>query len=322
MALNWDNVTALTRNLILPGLEDQIFNSNPFLMKMYQKGRKVQGGVKILQPLEYAGTSAADSYSGYDTFSTTPNEMFTDAEYEWRQNYVTINISGLEERKNSGDNAVISLLTSKVNNARKTLEDNLGYQLFAYGNSSDTATHGRGAEGIQGLLSAVDDSSNVDSYGGITRSTYTWWKSGYTSWSATAVSESAIQGIIGDRTIGNSRPDMILTHQDIYDKIFSLLVDKQRYGSEEMLKAGFQSVVVNGIPVVVDSHCGSTDIWFLNTSDDKLDFISHQDAAFKFEPFQKPVDADARTASIIHQGNLVSGACWRQARVHSVNTAL
>lgn len=321
MALNYDNVTAITHSLILPNLVDQIFNSNPLMMKLYQKGQKLSGGTKIVQPLEY-GTAPGGSYSGYDQFSLVPADIITAAEFNWKDNYVTISISGDDERMNSGEAAVINLLTAKVNNARRTLQDNMGYQLFSFGTSADTQTYGRGAKGITGLRSAIDDSSNVDTYGGVTRSDNTWWKSGYSSWSATAVSEYAIQGIVGDRTIGNDSPDMLVTSQDIYDKIFSILTPLQRFQDNTFAQAGFKSIIVSGyLPIVVDAHCASTDMFFINSK--YIDLVTHQDANFKSFPFASAVDQpDVKSMSIIWQGNLVSSNCRMQARVHSVNVAL
>lgn len=321
MALNYDNVTAITHSLIMPNLVDQIFNSNPLMMKLYQKGQKLSGGTKIIQPLEY-GTAPGGSYSGYDLFSQVPADIITAAEYNWKDNYVTISISGDDERKNSGEAAVINLLTAKVNNARRTLQDNMGYQLFSLGTAADTATYGRGVKGITGLKSAIDDSTNVDSYGGISRIDNTFWKSGYSSWVATPVSEYAIQGIIGSRTNGNDAPDMVVTSQAIYDKIFSLLIERQRFQDDTFAKAGFKSIVVSGyLPIVVDSHCGATDMYFINSK--YIDLVTHQDANFKSFPFASAVDQpDVKSMSIIWQGNLVSSNCRMQAHVHTVNVAL
>jgi hypothetical protein len=90
-----------------------------------------------------------------------------------------------------------------------------------------------------------------------------------------------------------------------------------------LLKAGFQNLIINGIELVVDSHCatgaGTADIWLLNTR--YLDFFLHSDAAFKMFPYASAVNQpDVKTASIIMSGNLANSNCRMHKRLYNVNT--
>ena len=131
MSLNYDSLSALTRDKFLPVLVDNIFNSNPIALKLLKNGEKLGGGKKIITPLEYGTNGAQGFYNGYDVLDTTPSDPITAAEWNWKQAFSSITISGEEELKNNGDSQVLSLLKAKMKNAEKSLKDLFGQKLFA-----------------------------------------------------------------------------------------------------------------------------------------------------------------------------------------------
>tara|TARA_Y100001963_G_scaffold157872_1_gene255487 strand:- start:4093 stop:5214 length:1122 start_codon:yes stop_codon:yes gene_type:complete len=208
MALNYDSLSALTRDKFLPVLVDNIFQSNPLTLKLLKGAEKLDGGKKIITPIEYGKNSAQGFYSGYDVLDTTPSDPITAAEWNWKQAFSTITISGEEELKNSGDSQVLSLLKSKMKNAEKSLKDLFGSKLFANaapGANEITSLLGSGvaddvdcttATAIAACVDAAEhDGSthhaggNVDnciigydrSLGGINSDTYAWWDAKFAS---------------------------------------------------------------------------------------------------------------------------------------------
>lgn len=131
MALNYNNLTALTRDKFLPVLVDNIFNSNVLTFKLLKNAEKLDGGKKIITPIEYGKNGSQGFYAGYDALSTTDTDIITAAEWDWCQAWSGITISGEEEHKNMGDSQVLSLLKSKLKNAEKSLKDLFGDTLFA-----------------------------------------------------------------------------------------------------------------------------------------------------------------------------------------------
>ena len=110
VTVNYDALTSLTKDKMLPILVDNIFNSNPLTLKLLKNAELLDGGNKIVTPLEYGKNSAQGFYAGYDTLSVTPSDPITTAVWDWKQGYATITISGEEELYNSGQNQVLSLL--------------------------------------------------------------------------------------------------------------------------------------------------------------------------------------------------------------------
>jgi len=315
MAVNWTSVDALTRDLIIPKVFDQIFNANPVFFLLDSKGVKERGGRKIKVPVRYAMTGATGSYRGFDLLSTTKNEKFADPELDWKQAYSMVIISGLEEIINDGAQAVVDLLTQETETAKLSLQEELGSALYGDGTGNDS-------KDIDGFKAAIDDGTNVATYGGITRSAsvHTWWRSIYTSWAATPVSLKAWQAAFGTVTDGGQAPTHVFTSQDIYDKNYEIVIPSQRLQDDGLANAGFENIKINGKTFVVDSHCAATDAWVVN-----INFLSlyvAQGRNFLFKGFQEPVNQDARMGKILWAGNLVNMSPRRHARIHTINTAL
>ena len=103
-------------------------------------------------------------YSGYDTISYTPKQLFTAAEYALKLCAVPVAISGEEMLMNSGPEQVASLLEKRVSNAEKTLANKMAQAVYSDGTGSS------GKE-IGGLALLVADDPTSGTVGGINRAT-------------------------------------------------------------------------------------------------------------------------------------------------------
>ena len=105
-------------------LVDNIFDTYPLLSWLNGKlgtalrgeavKRTVNGGESIVEHLLYEQNSTAKSYSGSELLDTTLQDGMTIARYNWKQYSATVGITGLEERANGGEAALIRLLESKT----------------------------------------------------------------------------------------------------------------------------------------------------------------------------------------------------------------
>ena len=80
-------------------LADNMLDNNALLNRLKKKGKvkTVSGGRTIVQELEYADNSTFKRYSGYETLNIAPSDVFTAAEFDYKQAAVAISISGLED---------------------------------------------------------------------------------------------------------------------------------------------------------------------------------------------------------------------------------
>ena len=304
MPLTYDQVSAITQKKIMPKLVDNIFDSNPLLQRARKKFYdKVDGGTSITQPLNYAQSATGDWYSGADTLSLTDTDGMTAAEYSWKQIFEPITISRLDELKNSGDSAVLKLVTNKVKIAEKSIEDKMGTGLWNAGTA---------AKAIGGLRLILSTSNTV---GGISQTTYSWWQAQVDS-TSTTLTIAAMQSRDQACTIGNDGPTVILTTRALYNAYYALLQPQQRFQDSETAKGGFSALMFNGKPVIVDSHAPSSHMAFL--TEDYLHLYYHPDENFRFEAFQKPINQNVKVAKIFWAGAFGSS----NNRMHGLMSAL
>lgn len=289
MALSNDQLSAITEKFYLKKLYDNIFDSNPYLQRILKKDayQSVNGGTQISVPLNYAQTTASGWYSGADTLDTSDNENITSALYSWTNAYANISITKSDEAKNGGDRGVISLLKSKMQIAEKTLKDILGTGLFSNGSNTKS---------IVGLRDIVAQDQTV---GGIDQASYSWWQSQLDS-TTTTLTISKMQTLFNNAAVDSEMPTLGLTTRTVYNIYYAMLQPQQRFMDDQTAKGGFSSLMFNGIPIISDSHCPASHLFFLNENHLKLWY--HPSQNFSLEPFQKPVNQEVRVARVLWMG--------------------
>ena len=309
MALNYDNLSALTRDKYIPLLVDNIFKSNILCHRMLRKSKASASGNKVLQPIEYAEASAKGWYSGYDVLDTSPTEVFTDASYDWKQAYATISISGKEEALNDGKERVIDLLEAKVKNAEKSIKKMFGAKLFSDANGSSD----EGFMGLQHIAKVNREMGGIDSNDASEGES--WWDGGHvgtgTATYDNASNPSHADNIVSDMreaygklTVGSDKPTLIVTSQIAFDAYEECLTAQKRFGASDksLADAGFSNLLYRGTPVVVDDECPAGKMFFINEK--YVQFRHHRKRNFSFEGFQKPINQDARVAKVLWLGAL------------------
>lgn len=292
MALTYDQVSAITQKKFIPKLYDNIFDSNPLIQRMKKKSyQKIDGGERIIVPLNYAQTTAAGWYSGAETLSTTDNENITAAEFTWKQLYANISINRLDELKNSGDSQILALVKNKVKIAEKTMLDQL---------STGVYSDGTDPKSIVGLRDIVATDQTV---GGIDQTTYTWWQAQVDS-STTTLTLAAMQTLDNAATVNNDAPSVVSTTRTLYNSYYALLQPQQRFQDTETAKGGFSSLMFNGKPMLPDSYCPANHMFFLNET--YLHLFAHKSEDMRFEPFMKPINQNVKVAKIFWAGALGS----------------
>ncbi len=305
MALTYDNVSAITEKKFIPRMVDNIFDSNPLLMRAKSKGwyDSVDGGTSSMVPLNYATNSAGGWYTGTDTLSTDDVEVITSAEYTWKYMYDNISVTRSDELKNSGDRGILKLVAQKVKIAEKTARDRMGTGLYSDGTTTNE---------IVGLRDIVAADQTV---GGISQSSYSWWQGNVDS-CTTTLTISAMQTQFSNARIGSDRPTVIVCTSAVFDIYYNLLQPQQRFADKDTAAGWFMNLMFNGVPVLEDSHCPSGDMYMLN--ENYLHLFYHKDENFRFEPFQKPVNQNVKLAKIYWAGALGSS----NNRMHAVLNAI
>ncbi len=117
-------------------LADNVSKSNALLSRLQARGNidLVSGGRTIVRELEYAENSTFMYYSGYESLNISPSDVFSAAEYPWKQAAVNVSWSGLENRiQNAGDAASIKLVASRIRNAERTMANQISIGIYSDG---------------------------------------------------------------------------------------------------------------------------------------------------------------------------------------------
>jgi hypothetical protein len=294
---------------------DNVSRHNALFRRLTEKGRvRIEdGGLSIVQPLDYANNSTYQRYSGYDVLNVNAVDVLTAAEYPWRQIAVNVAASGLEMRTNAGPQRIINFVKAKITNAQRSL---------ANGMSLDLYSDGTAANQINGLQAIVAD-SGTGTVGGINASTWAFWQNQVQSAaaplqgggaivpSATTI-ESLMLPLWIKLTRGNDMPDMIVMSDDYFSFYEQSQTSLKRYAPEDDGQGGMIRMKYKTADVFFDSSGGipSQHAYFLNT--DYLELVSHRDANMTMMDELRSVNQDAVVIPILYQGNLACSARFLQ----------
>jgi hypothetical protein len=293
-------------------IADNVSTHNALFRRMKEKGRLrlEDGGLSIVQPLDYAENSTYQRYSGYDVLNVAASDVISAAEFPWRQVSVNVAASGLEIRTNSGANRIINFVKAKIKNAQRTMANGLSDDLYSDGTASNQ---------MNGLQALVAD-AGTGTVGGINSSTWSFWQNQVRDASASSVTVSAATIEAGmmlplwlSCTRGNDTPDLIVMDPAYFAFYEASQSSLKRYAPSDDGKGGMISMKYKTADVFFDSTASgipASHMYFINT--DFLELVAHQDANMEIMPELRSVNQDAIVIPILFQGNLVVSNRARQ----------
>lgn len=287
---------------------DNVSKHNALFRRVMEKGktRVEDGGLSIVQPLDYAENGTYQRYSGYDALNISASDVLSAAEFPWKQIAVHITASGLEIRSNSGENRIVNFVKSKINNAQRSMANGMSTDLYSDGTASNQ---------INGLQALIAD-TGTGTVGGINSTTFPFWKNVVQSAAAPlqgggaiTVSSSTIESLMLrlwiETTRGNDYPDLIVMDNNYFTYYEQSQTSLKRYTSEENGKGGMVSLKYKNADVVFDSGGGipTNRAYFINT--DFIEVVAHRDANMTIMDEMKSINQDAVVIPILWQGNAV-----------------
>src|SRR5258707_14404723 len=104
----WTELASTTYRNHSKQVADQVTKHNALFRRLSEKGkvRLEDGGLTIVQPLDYQANSTYQRYSGYDVLNINAVDVLTAAEYPSRQVAVNVAASCLTLRISSGSNRI------------------------------------------------------------------------------------------------------------------------------------------------------------------------------------------------------------------------
>jgi len=285
---------------------DNVTNNNALLALLKKGGRirVIGGGRTIVCPLAYAEEDFK-WYSGVDVLPRALKETISEAEYSPALAAASVTLAGDDLAKNRGREAILNLLEGKVQNAERTLDNNISIGLYSDGSVAKQLI------GLRALVSATPAAAGA--VGGIDPATWAFWRNQVANIVIAGTDnnvdhdkvKAALNTMWLKLTRGTDHPDLILADDVVYSAYEWGLQENQRYTSINMGALGFTALKYKDADIVYDSAASGMQqgAWMLNTKYMKFEIYRGRN----FQPLNLPdstPDMDAITRHIAFMGGL------------------
>lgn len=195
---------------------------------------------------------------------------------------------------------------------------------------------GNSNKDLLGLVAAVDDTTSVTTYGGLSRATYTNWRGTLTAQSG-SLSLANLAADVDAAQRGSDMPDLIVCPPavwTIYEALLTPTVAHNMSVTEFRItengaapisnlgaNQGFRALTFRGIPVVSDEKCTANNIFTLNTNHLTWWNIPAapsmgrtENRGFQWTGFKEPINQDAVAGQLLFYGQLTTDSPRTHAR--------
>lgn len=166
---SFSELLSTTIQLLEPGLGDSITNRNPVPASLKELGciKYKDGGPQIVIPVMYQENGSFKRYDGAESLDVTYNDTMTSFNFSPKQFAINIQAHGREVEQNSGKSEHENLVASRIKVAKATLENRYQNDLVSDGTANSSKQ-------ITGFSAMIADDPTAGTYGGITRTTYSF----------------------------------------------------------------------------------------------------------------------------------------------------
>lgn len=316
-----NELTNVTRRAFVPKLVVQLYNSTPLLAALIANSQPASGGVSSVSvPVQGASfvNGQWSDYSGSFAQPAVQQGAFL-AEYNLKLSITPVPFLGMEGAVQM-DYAVIPLLEARMNDATNVTCDIMATAL--YNNTSNS-------QAFIGLPGAIDDGTNLVTYGNINRTSSTYWKSKvYAAGSVNPTRQLVLQYIAGCTKNGAELPSFgvmgfgtwtLLAQDFVGAESYKITPDKS-FDKDGEPRAAFQALMVAGVPIYADPYCPEGLLYLVNSN--YLNLYMHEQATFAFTGFESTLSnwQLGYVGALVNIAELVSTKPKSMARVGGFNS--
>jgi len=318
----YTELTYVTRRAFIPKLVVQLYNSTPLLAALIANSQQASGGVSSVtvpvQGAQFVNAQWSD-YSGSFAQPSVQQGAYN-AEFNLKLMITPVPFLGMEGAVQQ-DAAIIPLIEARMNDATNVMMDAMATSL--YQNYTNT-------QQFIGLPGAIDDGTNLQTYGNINRSNYTWWKSKvYNAGNVNPTRQNILQYISGTVKNGAEVPSFGVCGFGTWTLLAQDFVGQEQYvitpgsgfdGDNNGPQAAFRALMVAGVPIYPDPYCPEGVVYFVNTN--YLNLYIHEQGSFVFTGFEStlPNWQIGYVGAVLMIAELISTKPKSMTRVSSYNS--
>ena len=242
-------------------------------------------GERCFLPVEYDENSTVSMIGKGGTVSLADSDPFSNAYYSKKTMAGNVTLFRNDATANRGEGMIFKLIDKKIDNLVKSMKTEFETQLVA------TSLTAGNINPLSTLVESTAEASQATTVGGISRSTYDWWRNSSESMTGQAtdtyIQEYFQRGYDQVERIGFGPPDAILcdnqTHMD-YENY--ALLDKQ-FIDTMIGDVSFKLMHYKGVPVIkVPKMSNARRAYFLTSSTIAL-FVT-PDMWFEWTDWKEP----------------------------------
>lgn len=251
---------------------DTVLNSNVLAARVLGKASK-WSGERIKAPIKYAKNTTGQSFSGFDSFSTSATDNRVNLEFvpKFYQMTVALPLDELSTNQVDKETQIIDLAKLEMQSTAQDMADDIGTLFYGTGSGKD----------FLGLEAIVDDGTNAATYGTLSRTTYSSQLRSTVTASAGVLSLAKMSTLYNAASSGSVKTTLGLCSEAIFALYESLLQPQERIAKDFGMMTrpgtslgkegggmiggtGFTGLYYKGFPVIADEKSTSGVLYFLN----------------------------------------------------------
>lgn len=255
------NIQATTNQYLAPAWVDLILRDNFFIGEVLGKTKKYEGS-QMQFPIKYQKGVASVAFNGFDQLPTSQQPVTVNMTFYPTFVATNVALAGSDLSVNDTAMQTVKLAKTMMESRAQDGADDIGTFFQSDGSSF-------GGKAPMGLAGIVDDGTNLSTYGGLSRTTYSGLNATVTASSGT-ISLLKIRQLANSISDGKVRPSLALTTYDIWSYIEQLLQTFQRntYSDFSNMDAGTgyksNGLIWDGLTIFHDKKVASGIFYLLN----------------------------------------------------------
>jgi hypothetical protein len=252
-------LAALTRRAFIPSVYVQVYQSHPLLSAFMANAKAARGGVsQITIPIQGSSFVSFNwgSFAG-DFPMPTDQAAIQNAQFSLKIGMVPIGFFGMEAIVQSSE-VVIPKLRAVMSDAAVVIKQAYAQALYINNYANPQAW--------DSLVQAYDDGTNVPNYGGVPRTTGSFWSGQLiTNTGAAATTKVGMAQLLTriQNGAGGEAPDYVVMNPANWAQLMSdfmsleMFMTRPRsiYDKDDVVNAGFRAIRVLDTPIFPDPFC-------------------------------------------------------------------
>ena len=259
----------ITRRAFIPEVINSVYGASPIMAALIANAKTAMGGISGVTVPAQGAAMTSTQWSGFSGTFSAPGytQGIWNLEFNLKLAITPIAFVGPEALVQDM-HAIVPRIQVVMNDATNNMVD--AFATAVTSNTTDTSA-------FIGIPAAVDDGTNVDVYGGLSRATYTWLKSYYVANRGASPTRALVmQDIASVFKQGSEMPNfgvmglgtwLALAQEFVGKEEFRVMPNGASFDQlEGGAKSGFVACSVMGVPIFADPYIteGQHILWNTN----------------------------------------------------------